>query len=122
MATIESVKLNKPLEFLPYVNPTGCSGEPLGEDHNFILSESVVQNFVDELASLNRLDLIEETLQSLYQRKDGTPLKTAFPNIKDFRSVAAHMNSIPQELKNLLDTWVELGAHEIDIIFEAKRN
>ena len=50
MATIESVKLNKPLEFWPYVNATGRSGEPLGEDHNFILSESFVQNFVDAVS------------------------------------------------------------------------
>ncbi len=36
------------------------------------------------------------------QRKDGTPLKTVFPDIQDLQSVVAQMNSVQQDLKALV--------------------
>lgn len=120
---IDGVKLDKPVEFMPCVNTSGCFSEPLDENEFFILDAERVKPFVDELTKLNQLHLIEETLQCLSGRKeDGTALKTAFPDIKSFKLVATKMDSIPQKLKELIEKWDSQGAHEIDIIFELKRN
>ncbi|ENM5835050.1 hypothetical protein NTH44_003142 [Vibrio metoecus] len=119
---INGIKLDKPVEFIPYVNSSGCFAKPLDENEFFILDAERVKPFVDELTKLNQLHLIEETLQCLSERKDGTVLNTAFPDIKSFKSVASKMDSIPQELKELIEKWDSQGAHEIDISFELKRN
>ncbi len=119
---INGVKLDKPVEFMPYVNSSGCFSKPLDEKEFFTLDAVHVKPFVDELTKLNQLHLIEETLQCLSERKDGTVLNTAFPDIKPFKLVASEMDSIPQELKDLLDKWDSQGAHEINIDFELKRN
>lgn len=117
---IDNVKLNKAVEFMPYVNSSGSFSQPLDESELFILDANRVKPFIDELNKLNQLHLIEETLQGLSQRMDGTLLNTAFPDIESFKLVVSEMDSIPQELKGLLEKWVSLGAHEIHINFEEK--
>lgn len=119
---IEGIKLDKAAEFRPYKNASGCFADLLDENELFILDASLVKPFINELTRLNQLDLIEETLQCLSQRNDGTVLKTAFPNIQAFKQVAIEMQSVPKQLKVLLDKWQSQGAHEIHIDFELKRN
>ncbi|MDH1848004.1 hypothetical protein [Aeromonas caviae] len=115
MATIDSVKLDRPVEFMPY-----CHGEPLDNTQHFFMDAECVQPFIDELTEMGKIDLIEESLQSLWMRKDGTLLKTAFPDLDDFKSTAEKMKSIPRELAESLCKWKSLGANEIDISFEQK--
>lgn len=117
---VNGVKLDKPVEFMPYVNSNGSFSQPLDESELFILDAEHVKPFIDELNKLDHLHLVEDTLQSLSQRKDGTLLNTAFPDIESFKLVTSEMDSIPQELKDLLEKWVSLGAHEIHINFEQK--
>lgn len=115
MATIDSVKLDRPVEFMPY-----CQGDPLDDAQHFFMDAECVQPFIDELTEIGRIDLIEESLQSLWMRTDGTLLKTAFPDLDDFKSTAEKMKSIPMELVEALCKWNSLGADEIYISFEQK--
>lgn len=119
MATIDSVKLDRPVEFMPYVK-RGCYSEPIDDAQCFFMDAECVQPFIDELIEMGRLDLIEESLQSLCMRTDGTLLKTAFPDLDDFSATAEKMKNIPRELVEALCKWKSLGANEIDISFEKK--
>ncbi len=116
MATLEDVKLDAPVEFSPYVNASGHS-RPLNTAY-FVLGSSLVKAFFDELQEKGKLEIIEDTLQGLSQRADGTLLKTAFPSLTEFKSAVQDMTSTPKKLLDLLLEWESNGANEIDIAFE----
>lgn len=115
MVTISSVKLDRPIEFMPYIN-----NRPLDEKLFFFMDAERVQSFISELSELGKIGLIEETLQSLCMRADGTLLKTAFPDLDAFITVAEKMKTVPKELIEALSKWKLLGADEVDIHFEQK--
>lgn len=119
MAKIDSVKLDRPVEFMPYVK-RDCYSEPIEDAQCFFMDAECVQPFIDELTEMGGIDLIEESLQSLCMRTDGTLLKTAFPDLDDFRSTAEKMKNIPRELVEAICKWKSLGANEIDISFEQR--
>jgi len=117
MIEISGVRLDKPVEFAPYV-ARDCYSEPLDNAQFFIMDADSVKPFIDELVELDAIYLIKETLQSLCERKDGTLLKTAFPDLVAFMKIGEKMKTIPKELIEALSKWESLGANELDISFE----
>jgi len=73
--------------------------------------------FLDELSLNDDLHIIEDTLQGLAMRTDGTYLLTAFPTLNDFKYVVNSMINIPEKLISLLMKWEEMGSNEISIDF-----
>lgn len=63
------------------------------------------------------LELIEESLQSLAQRNDGTQLLTAMPYLSEVKAVFSKLSSVPNELLSLLAEWEVLGCNIVDISF-----
>jgi len=118
MATVNDVKLDKPVEIYPS-KTVGVTSTPL-EVKPFILMPEQTVRFINELHSLNALSLIEETLQGLAQRTDGTLLKTAFPTLAEFQNTIEKMSSLPKELLTKLSEWSDMGATEINLDFEEK--
>ena len=119
MATINDVRLDQPVTFTAFrfESTSSMAVESLA---SFEMSAEVAHSFVSELAGLSCLDLIEATLQGLCERKEGTRLKTAFPNLEEFQRIASTMKSTPPELMSLLGIWKGAGANEVNIDFEEK--
>lgn len=114
---IRFVKLDKPVEFQPYIE-NRRHDDRIDPSYTFKLDSELVRPFVNELAELNEIGLVTDTLQSLWTSADGTLLLTAFPDLNSFKSVVSKMNSIPNELKEMVTKWEEIGADEIFIHFE----
>lgn len=121
MATINKANLNLPVEFWGHQNDGYCSS-PLNENTKYVMDSTTVKLFIDELTQFNQLSLIEESLQCISKRLDGTPVLTAFPTLEQFKSVSKQMNTIPQELQENIDQWEALGANEISIDFAKRTN
>ncbi|MUK94766.1 hypothetical protein GNP80_20355 [Aliivibrio fischeri] len=137
MAKITDVKLDQPVEFIPYVNTgahSSCLVDESKEIDSLIMSPDKVQFLINELTELDKLDILEETLQGISCRHDGTPLKTAFPDLIEFKVIIQHINHIYtypvpsslyalplKELADKLSQWEKLGANEINIEFEEKQ-
>ncbi|EGR2227323.1 hypothetical protein QX249_11940 [Vibrio parahaemolyticus] len=114
---IRCVKLDRPILFEPYIEKRRHD-DPIDPSYTFKLDAKLVNPFVDELVSIGKKTLITDTLQSLWTDADGTLLLTAFPDFTSFKAVVSKMNSIPNELKDMITKWEEIGADEIYINFE----
>ncbi|MCS6271831.1 hypothetical protein G3489_19340 [Shewanella baltica] len=118
MATINDVRLDKPVEFLGYL-VEGVHSRPV-DGCEYVMSADDAQTFADSLKEKNEQLLIEETLQGLCERTDGTKLKTAFPTMSDFKAVVTNLESFPRALLDLLPVWESKGVNEVTISFEEK--
>ncbi|WP_296208737.1 hypothetical protein [Psychrobacter sp. UBA3480] len=118
MSIYDAVKLDRPVLFSPYINNGySCAVE---DEQPFTMCADDVKPFIDELAELSQLDIIEDTRQSLVQRHDGTLLQTAFPVLADFKAIIVEMKTAPKKLIELVNIWQASGANEIVIDFEEK--
>lgn len=120
MATVSDVRLDRPVEIYP-CKIVGATSYPM-KGELFVFTPDQASIFIDELMALERLNLIEETLQGLAQRTDGTLLKTAFPNVSETYEVISEMNSLPSGFKEKLDEWISSGSNEISFNFEEKNH
>ncbi|WP_435277349.1 hypothetical protein ACMAZF_20200 (plasmid) [Psychrobium sp. nBUS_13] len=118
MATMNNVKLDKAVEIYPSKTVGNISTSL--EVKSFWLTPEQAQAFVKELVDLGCIKLIEETLQGLSKRTDGTPLKTAFPTLIEFEVVAKKVTSLPSEFFVNLQEWSTQGATEVNLDFEEK--
>ncbi len=119
MATITDVKLDKPVEFCPYYQRGGYAS-PIDGAQSFIMKPDDAQTLVKSLIKVNKLDLIEESLQSLAVRRDGTILKTAMPLLSEVKASLSLIDSVPYDLLKMIHAWELQGANEIHIDFEAR--
>lgn len=118
MATIDDVRLDRTVEFFGNVLD-GVHSIPI-DGCEYEMSAEDAQTFIDSLKRKNELQLIEDTLQGICKRKDGTKLKTAFPTMSQFKTVVADLNSFPSSLLDLLPVWESKGVNEIIIHFEER--
>jgi len=117
MATLNDVYQDKPIEFMPYYTE-GSHSKPVCDESVF-LNEVESQRFCDSLASADQKLLVEETLQGLCQRNDGTLLKSAFPSLTEFK-MAVKTISVPKKLLDAVRSWESMGCNEILIHFEER--
>tara|TARA_E500000331_G_C17105505_1_gene647213 strand:+ start:280 stop:639 length:360 start_codon:yes stop_codon:yes gene_type:complete len=118
MAKISDIRLDMPVEIYP-CSTEGVMTVPL-DTQAYVLSPDQASKFISELKDLDKLSLVEETLQGLAERNDGTKLKTAFPGVDDFIEVARMTESLPTTLLPKIAEWKREGATEINIDFEGK--
>lgn len=118
MATMDDVRLDSAVEFFGNVID-GVHSIPV-EGCEYEMSAEDAQAFIDSLKRKNELQLIEETLQGVCKRQDGTKLKTAFPTMSQFKTVVTDLKSFPRELFDLLPVWESKGVNEIIIHFEER--
>lgn len=118
MATIDDVRLDRTVEFFGYVLD-GVHSIPI-DGCEYEMSAEDAQAFIDTLKRKNELQIIEETLQGMCERKDGTKLKTAFPTMSQFKTVVTDLKSFPRALFDLLPVWESKGVNEIIIHFEER--
>ncbi|HBN6205651.1 TPA: hypothetical protein L3M66_004291 [Vibrio parahaemolyticus] len=116
MTTIKDANLNLPVELWGHQNDGYCSS-PINKNTKYVMDSVTAKLFIDELAQLNQLSLIEESLQCVSKLLDGTPVLTAFPTLDQYKAVSKRMKTIPQELKEEIEQWEALGANEIVIDF-----
>lgn len=119
MARIEDTNLDLPVEFTPYQKNGSFSTYIKNVDSYFMKPEDT-KKFISELNEKGFLELIEESLQSLAQRSDGTQLLTAMPSLSEVKAVFSELQNIPIELLSLLTEWEALGCNELDISFVKK--
>jgi len=102
-----NARLDRPVIIFP-------SEESLSNVKQLILSPKEVKMFIEHLISINRVFLIENTIQSLYMR-DGVNMLTAILSIDDL------LQSIKgTEILNtdLIESWKKSGSREVNIDFE----
>ncbi len=116
MARIKDVDLDLPVEFSPY-QKKDCLIDWIENTEVFIMQPEDAKSFISELNENGLLELIEESLQSLVQRNDGTQLLTAMPYLSEVKAVFSRLSSVPNELLNLLAEWEVLGCNIVDISF-----
>lgn len=118
MATISDVRLDRPIVIYPCITE-GIHSTPIAGEE-FILNSYQGAGFIESLKSIDALCLIEETLQGLAQRDDGTLLKTAFPSFEDVSAIIHNINSLPSDFFVIVEKWKTLGSTEICFDFEEK--
>lgn len=127
MATINNVRLDRPVEFSGY----RLEGNTLEDNTDYVdahfvenciytMSPQDIQNFISELRERDNLQLIEESLQGLWLKEDGTPTKSSMPNLSDLKAAMSETNSFPKEFIELVSQWEKLGVNDITITFEEK--
>lgn len=116
MAKIKDVDLDLPIEFSPY-QKKDCLIDWIENAEVFIMQPEDAKSFISELNENGLLELIEESLQSLAQRNDGTQLLTAMPYLSEVKAVFSKLSSVPNELLSLLAEWEVLGCNIVDISF-----
>ena len=116
MAKIKDVDLDLPVEFSPY-QKKDCLIDWIENTEVFIMQPEDAKSFISELNENGLLELIEESLQSLAQRNDGTQLLTAMPYLSEVKAVFSKLSSVPNELLSLLAEWEVLGCNIVDISF-----
>lgn len=119
MATIQDVKLDVPVTFFAS-RVLGIRSSIIESAITYSMEPHQTKAFISELKDQALLPLIEDTLQSLAQRKDGTLLKHAFPTLDEVKQAFTRLSSIPDDLRNLLNQWEDAGANEVLIEFEQK--
>ncbi|WP_283392157.1 hypothetical protein [Photobacterium phosphoreum] len=107
------IMYNEPVEFSAYY---GFSSHKKDSAKYVMLPEDL-NVFLNSLEDTGELILIIKTLQSLWQRENGTLLLTAFPSINDFIDITTKLNNVPIELMNMIKQWKEDGACEVNIDF-----
>jgi len=116
MAKIKDVDLDLPVEFSAY-HKKDCLIGWIENTEVFIMQPKDAKSFISELNENDLLELIEESLQSLAQRNDGTQLLTAMPYLSEVKAVFSELSSVPNELLSLLAEWEVLGCNIVDISF-----
>lgn len=107
------IMYNEPVEFYAYY---GFSNHKK-DSAKYVMSPDDVNIFLNNLEDDGELFLITNTLQSLWQRENGTLLLTAFPSINDFIDITTKLNNVPIELMDIVKQWKEDGACEVNIDF-----
>lgn len=116
MATIKkNVNIEQPVTIYP-CQMRGATSFPI-EGESYCLSPSEVKYFVTQLESMGKLELIEETLQGLSERLDGTLLLSAFPSIDNVKQCLKAGLMLPMPLLVKLEKWEGLGASEVNFDF-----
>jgi hypothetical protein len=113
MATLNDVNIENPVAIYP-AKTEGFYSVPF-EDEMRSLSSENTKRFIEQLERLDKLGLIESTLQGLAKRDDGTLLKTAFPNVDEVLEVICFL---PDDIQVDINRWVSEGASEINFDFE----
>lgn len=78
-------------------------------------------SMLGQLARMGKLELVTDTIQSLWQRADGTLLQTAFPELKEVKGCIQSGLDLPEEFQKKINEWEALGADEINFDFVEKR-
>jgi len=124
LATLNDIKIDRPIEFIAYKNDGNIHSsyiENNGQLLEVTLNEACTKEFVEHLSKTKNKVLVEETLQGLAIRSDGTPLKTAFPTFNEFKKAIENIDrSMFKELINALPEWELCGCNEVVINFEEK--
>lgn len=80
---------------------------------SYIDSKSMTQ----QLMCMGRLTLLTQTIQSLWQRADGTKLLTAFPALNDVMACIDQGLVLPPKLVEKIHEWAALSCAEINFDF-----
>lgn len=86
----------------------------------YVMPPVLASAMIEELTALGQLDIIEQILQGLAVRKDGTLLKMAFQKLDEFIKVGQSLKSLPEAIKAQLLDWQAQGANELHLDFEEK--
>ncbi|MEM0550236.1 MULTISPECIES: hypothetical protein [Aeromonas] len=116
MSTIADVRLDLPAVFQAFTF-IGCGSRPTQNCKQITVAPEEIAPFIDALKSVDRLDLIEETLQDLAMRADGTLLKSASPSLTDFAKVVKQLSATPRTLLQALELWESTDCSEVMIDF-----
>ena len=117
MAVLEDVYHNRPVEIMPYV-VKGIHSQPL-TCKGIILDPSQVEAFINYVIVTHQRQLIEETLQGLCKRDDGTLELSAFPSLADLKQAVSGIDEgVFDELLSSLRSWDSAGCNEVVLHFE----
>lgn len=109
---LQYVDIEKDVEIYPYSGQTPISGET----YRLLSLDAIAMLY--QLKSMGQLSLIDDTLQSLCQRKDGTQLQTAFPDLSDVKACISRGLILPQALVEKINLWETMNCSEITFNFE----
>lgn len=115
MATLNDVNINAGVVVYP-CQTQGITSSPIEGEH-YSLSPFDTKYILSQLEQMGRLSLIEDTLQGLSQRLDGTKLKTAFPSLGEIKQCLNDGLMLPVPMLAMLEKWESLGATEISFDF-----
>ncbi len=116
MSKIKDLNLDLPAEFYA-VRTEGIMSRPLKNSKAYTMQPVELKEFVSELVCQGFSLFIEESLQSLAMRKDGTLLLTSFPEITEVKRVFSGLASVSSELSALVLEWESMGCTEVNIDF-----
>jgi hypothetical protein len=116
MARIEQCRLDRPVVIYPYFNKGGFM-EQVDGAKPLTLAAPKAEMFIKELRCNENLDLIEESLQSMAQREDGTLLLSSFTSVSEFIKKTNGFFEM-----SLINSWIDKGCNQIHIDFEEGLN
>lgn len=73
---------------------------------------------LSQLRCMGKLNLITDSLQSLSQRNDGTPLQTALTSLCDIKACISLGLVLPESFIEKLKLWETLSCSVINFDFE----
>jgi len=121
MPIIEKIKFSQNVDVYPIKlindNTFAANGES-----DYILTSSVCISFIKELIKNDQFSVIEDTLQSLSQKQDGTLLLSSFPGVVDIEALIENSKVLPQDFKNVFSSWKKAGAIQVNFDFVKEPN
>lgn len=122
MATLKDVFHDRPIQLVPYIVNEKGFGEYIENITPVTLTPQQSLAFIEHLVNSHNTNVIEESLQGICKRTDGTLLKSAMPSYSEFtRAIQGIDTSVFAELLNALPYWHHKGCNEVMIHFEERR-
>lgn len=112
---LQYVDLERDVEVSPFFTKA-CVSSPIDNQTYILLAHEAV-TMLSQLMSMGKLNLITDTIQSLWEKDDGTQLQTAFPNLIDVKECIKSGLHLPEGLLAKISVWEKLGATEINFDF-----
>ncbi len=115
---LKYVDLEQDVDIYPCITK-GATTFPI-EGQIYLLSSIDAKSMIEQLIGMGRLNLLNDTMQSLAERKDGTPLQTAFPSIVEVKNCIDNGLTLPESLLKKIKDWESLNYSEINFDFVEK--
>ncbi|EDB8709784.1 hypothetical protein BCQ47_21535 [Salmonella enterica subsp. enterica serovar Schwarzengrund] len=112
---LQFVDLEQDVEVYPCIM-RGCVTSPI-DNESYTLAAHEAIAMLALLRRMGKINLIADTIQSLVERKDGTRLQTAFPDLIDVKKCIQAGLDLPDGLLTKINQWESLGATEINFDF-----
>lgn len=112
---LQIVDLEKDVEVYPCVGDGFL--EPI-DGQVYIIPSVDVKKIILQLKTMDCLNVITDTLQSLTQRKDGTKLQTALPELLDIKSCISNGLMLRQDFVDKINLWEAMNCSVLNFNFE----